>query len=429
MGSKWTDESAILRDLSFAQGRWVPGGIDSAVAGANPPGHNMTEETEEEYYRHWSSLDPGGTGDFSTGPDLYQIRTMLELMQDEHPPNEELQYFSGPLEIRKPNPQASHLIPKTKKNSKENMPSNKPRARNVAIASLLALTLSQEPLKLVKPEDFIKPSKEDKEIRERRKDSVNKVTNWLQSQDITAMFKRKSSVNSFKEEKSSIKDKSPVHSNDSVKSPPGQGILKSPPGQGILKSPSGQQSVKSPPGQGSVKSPHGQGSTKSPNGQYTPSAWAEEYYRKAVDRSHVRDLVQEDVWGRAERAMKEIDARKEEIRKQEAAAELAAEIARQCEALETMRPADPGTGGNENTTTSVTEADEDEAEGIAKVLLPKSRHELYPGDLCIVCKVMAAPDPQETSKSEASLGVGKARRASPMRLFEVTIAALRADNT
>ncbi|XP_063381030.1 uncharacterized protein LOC134667536 isoform X2 [Cydia fagiglandana] len=396
MGSKWTDESAILRDLSFAQGRWVPGGIDSAVAGANPPAHNITEETEEEYYRHWTSLDPGGTGDFSSGPDLYQIKTMLELMQGEDPPNEEC--FSGPIEIRKINPQAPTFISKMK--YKENKPPNKPRrARNVAIASIMALTLSQEPVKLVKPEDFIKPSKEDEEIRERRKDSVNKVTNWLQSQDITSMFKRKSS----EEKSTSIKDKSPVHSNDSAKSPAGQG---------------------------SVKSPPGQASTKSPNGQYTPSLWAEEYYRKAVNRSRVRDLVQEDVWGRAERAMKEIDTRKEELRKQEAAAELAAEIARQCEALETMTLADPGTGENENTTTSINDADEDEAEGIAKVLLPSSRHELYPRDSCIVCKVMAAPHSQDnTSESESSSGVGKARRASPMRLFEVTIAALRAENT
>ncbi|XP_063618909.1 uncharacterized protein LOC134791720 [Cydia splendana] len=395
MGSKWTDESAILRDLSFAQGRWVPGGIDSAVAGANPPAHNITEETEEEYYRHWTSLDPGGTGDFSSGPDLYQIKTMLELMQGEDPPNEEC--FSGPIEIRKLNPHTPHFISKTN-NNKENKPPNQPRrTRNVAIASIMALTLSQEPVKLVKPEDFIKPSKEDEEIRERRKDSVNKVTNWLQSQDITSMFKRKSS----EEKSSSIKDKSPVHSNDSVKSPARQGSIKSPPKQG---------------------------STKSPNGQYTPSLWAEEYYRKAVNRSRVRDLVQEDVWGRAERAMKEIDTRKEELRKQEVAAELAAEIARQCEALETMRPADPGTGGNENTTTSINEADEDEAEGIAKVLLPSSRHDLYPRDTCIVCKVMAAPDPKENT-SECSSGVGQARRASTMLLFDVTIAALRAENT
>ncbi|XP_063533635.1 uncharacterized protein LOC134743934 [Cydia strobilella] len=400
MGTKWTDESAILRDLSLAQGRWVPGGIDSAVAGAKPPAHNITEETEEEYYRHWSSLDQGGTGDISSGPDLYQIKTMLELMQDEYPPNEEC--FSGPIEIRKLNAHAPHFIPTTKKNTKVNKAPNKPRrARNVAIASILAL--SQEPLKLAKPEDFMKPSKEDEEVMERRKDSVNKVTNWLQSRDITSMFKRKSPGNSFKEVKSnSIEDKSPVHSNESIKSSHGHG---------------------------SVKFPHGQGSTKSPNGQYTPSPWAEEYYRKAVERSHVRDLVQTDVWGRAEQAMKVIDTRKEEIRKQEAAAELAAEIARQCEALENTKPADPGTtGGNANMTTSVNEADEDEAEGIAKVLLPKSRHLLYPGDACIVCKVMAAPDPQEnTSKSES--GVGKDHRASPMRLFQVAIAALRSENT
>ncbi|XP_047995347.1 uncharacterized protein LOC125233393 [Leguminivora glycinivorella] len=357
MGSKWTDESEVLRDLSFAQGRWVPGGIDSAVAGANPPAHNITEETEEEYYQRWTSMDPGG-GDFSSGPDLYQIKTMLELMQDEGPPIEE--DFSGPIEIRKLNMPATH-IPKTK-NTKENKPPNKPRrARNVAIASIMALALTQEPLKLVKPEDFIKPSKEEEEIRERRKDSVNKVTNWLQSQDITCMFKRKSSVNSFKEDQRSSKDKSPVNSSDSVKSPV-------------------------------------EASTKSPNGQYTPTLWAEEYYRKAVDRSHVRALVREDVWGRAERVMKEIDARKEELRKQQAEAELAAEIARQCEALEATRLATPNADRNENTSTPV-EEDDDGAEGIAKVLLSASRHELYPGAPCVVCQVLSAPPDQDSSSS------------------------------
>ncbi|XP_061712849.1 uncharacterized protein LOC133521803 [Cydia pomonella] len=387
MGSKWTDESAILRDLSFAQGRWVPGGIDSAVAGANPPVHNITEETEEEYYRHWTSLDPGGTGDFSSGPDLYQIKTMLELMQDEHPPNEE--FFSGPIEIRKLNIQAPPFT-KTKSNTKENKPPNKPRrARNVAIASIMALTLSEEPLKLVKPEEFIKPIKEDEEITERRKDSVNKVTNWLQAQDIMPMFKKKSSVNSFKEEKiSSTKDKSPVHSNESVKSPHEQG------------------SVKSPDGQGNVKSPHGQGSVKSPHAQYTPSAWAQEYCRQAERRGRARALLLQDVWGRAERAMQEIDARKEEIRKQEAAAELAAEIARQCEALETTRLELPDTeNGNKDTTESTNENEKDEAEGIAKVLLPQSRHELFPG-ACAVCRVLApgpaAARPASSSKSDSS---------------------------
>lgn len=194
------------------------------------------------------------------------------------------------MEIRKLDPVAKVFVPKFRKTEvnkrQENMEAKetKPKAdkkkrplreRNVAIASIIANSLKhsqdvkETPIKLSRPEDFIKtssmPNIEEMHALRKRNDSVHKVNNWLQSQDMNCMFKKKLSE--------SAKSPSPGQSDASVRS------------------------------------------LRNPGQQYVPSSWAGEYYKKCMDRTHIRDMVQENVWVRAEKLMKEIDIRKAEEQK------------------------------------------------------------------------------------------------------------------
>ncbi|XP_073945685.1 uncharacterized protein isoform X2 [Choristoneura fumiferana] len=343
MASQWTDKSAIMRDLSFAQGRWVPGSIDTAITSGTPPAHNLNEETEEEYYKRWA-----GDGDFSACPDFSLISKMLEMVQDDVPDTKDIQ--TGPVEIRKLDPvakvfvpklkQVKQIKPKTEKTDKKKKPLPE---RNVAIASIIAnsLKLSQDvkeaPIKLSRPEDFIKtsslaPNIEELHALRKRNDSVHKVNSWLQSQDMNCMFKKKSSE--------SPKSPSPGQSDASARS------------------------------------------LRNPGQQYVPSSWAGEYYKKCIERTHIRDMVQENVWARAEKIMQEIDIRKAEKQKkqEEEDAALAAAMA------EAEQEAPPSEAKNDDDTDEHDEPVAD-SQGLASVLLPKHRH-LLTGD-CVVCKVLS----------------------------------------
>lgn len=173
---------------------------------------------------------------------------------------------------------------KPRDKEKENKPINgnvqpkKNRQRNVAVASLLQsiadateekkakeeeTKVNHEIVKLRKPDDFI--------LSENITESLNKVNGWFDAQELPkeSFLTKRDPI---------IKDPASMFTRKKVRSP--------------------------------VKSP--EVSTQSPSvssGQYVPSTRVDEYYQKYLERARVQQMVKEDVWSKAEREMKELDAR------------------------------------------------------------------------------------------------------------------------
>lgn len=155
----------------------------------------------------------------------------------------------------------------------------KKRRQNVAVNSILEAIAgnipisnmekpSPEPLKLLKPTDFMSTEKE-------IVDSVEKVKGWLDSQQNNVKDTKPTHTQVNWEPSSMFKRKS----NSTVKSIDSESIKSSPP-------------------------------PKVDCVAYRPSSFADEYYQTFVERSKIKAFVKEDMWARAERIMKEMDAKK-----------------------------------------------------------------------------------------------------------------------
>lgn len=161
------------------------------------------------------------------------------------------------------------------------MRKSKGKRENVAVNSILEAMAgdtpilnmekpTSEPLKLLKPTDFFST---DKEVVE----SVEKVNGWLNSQHNLKCLKPSSRHLNW-EPSLMFKRK-----NGSTVKSPESGSGTSLPAQKL-----------------------GTAATAS----YQPSTLANAYYQKYVERSRLAEYVKEDVWTRAERIMKEKDAKK-----------------------------------------------------------------------------------------------------------------------
>ncbi|XP_072931623.1 uncharacterized protein [Epargyreus clarus] len=402
MGAQWTNKYAILRDLSFAQGRKVPAKLVGSIGdGDKPPAINIVEETEEEFFKNYV-----GDGELHTKPDLSMIKQLLDEVHASEVDVDDLNDGDTEkvLQITKLNPLSTEFLPKNSEaddiikevigennkvkcapeiqaEKKAILPKKKRRERNAAILSLLELECAQNcsqaqdsskvidksdeeskerdlEVKLLKPNDFIS----DKTVTK----AVDKVTEWLDKPakcqspkgepislpatsipkrkkqltpvlETTSMFKRKTDTSSTK---SFDSDTARTHANDAM-----------------------VQSC-------NIES----------NNMFVPSAHANEYYKKFVERSKMQDLITEDLWERAQREMKELDAKKLKA-KQERMALHQLQVTTDEQSNIDLEGATP-----QNETTPTLLAD---VRGLDLVRLPLHRHEL-PQE-CVVCLVLCKP--------------------------------------
>ncbi|XP_050346035.1 uncharacterized protein LOC126770602 [Nymphalis io] len=339
MSSHWTNENAILRDLSVAQGREVPAEIVNPV-GSNekPPALNYTEETEEEYFTGCV-----GSGDFETGPDIQLIQHMLNLVREVSVTDIEdkgTDHTKTIVEITKSNPNVSQgtsagLESILKSDVKKNIKKPK-KKRNVAVASLIEkygdnmytnednIEIQVPSTKLLKPDDFIPDLKDISTECSSNSESVYKTIPMIQS--TTSMFKKKS---------------------------PNRKSL----GNTSTYQKEGHSSM-------SMTTENDISLDKYKPGNFVPSSHAGERYKEYLERSKLKEIVKEDVWTKAERLMKDIDSK----RKQE------------CFDVESP-------------TTSSQDVHSLEAKGMDFVRLPQHRH-LLTGD-CTVCKVLCTHNKEQ----------------------------------
>ncbi|KAM3960580.1 uncharacterized protein ACR2FA_005322 [Aphomia sociella] len=360
----WTSKYAILRDLCEAQGH-VPSEINATVGTEPPPALEFTEETEEEYYRSYA-----GEGDYTvTAPNLGLIKEMLNMVNDTYHDSEVLgdgDAVHNVIQINQLNPNCAEFVPRSVWKNQDDSAKNaspkpiviqdeerirKPkRARNVAVASLLdALNKNEtkDPLKLMKPDDFINNTVAASidnivsdsidntvadSIDNTVADSVQKVNGWLKSQN---------------------------QNGTSTKMTP---ILT--PGVMMFKRKNNTLKVATIEPQKSV-SPK--------NKKYTPSVLATEYYKKYVEKAKLMESIKEDIWKKTERLMKEADAKKKE---------------------ELANPHQDQELSQEETSKEIIKLDK-----LDIVRLPQHRHQLT-GE-CIVCKTMCA----DISKRKSDLSV------------------------
>ncbi|KAL0893412.1 hypothetical protein ABMA27_014997 [Loxostege sticticalis] len=349
--SEWTSKYAIMRDLAEAQGFNVPAELEGVGANEKPPALNIPEETGEDYFGPHNE----GEGDCAGPPDLALIQHMLNLVRDidisnleDEPKETEVVQISKPTHMnigKDITNTRTGTIPKTVQKNVQPQPKKvKKKRENVAVNSILQamagdtpisnMEYPNEPLILLKPTDFISETA-DPEIVE----SVQKVNGWLDSQMASTSVSRFSGNPLILEPGSMFKRKS----SSNVKSPGSDGV-KSPKKQpsilpGDTQEPSSSNSrISSYPlalepvsmfkrkSGSSVKSPESSKKTSPVKQQvttkiesYKPSMLANEYYQKYVERSKLKELVNDDIWTSAERKMKEIDAQKKQQAEEAAA--------------------------------------------------------------------------------------------------------------
>ncbi|XP_028157849.1 uncharacterized protein LOC114351013 isoform X2 [Ostrinia furnacalis] len=360
----WSNKHVIMRDLAEAQGCDVPVDLEGIGANEKPPALNIPEDMGEDYFGH--CIGEGDTGP----PDIAMIQQMLDEVRDVSVLNceDSSEYV---VEISKPNRLSmsqligkdvtntrTGAIPKTvqSKTEKPAMKKVKKKRENVAVNSILQnmaeesakLNAEQpkEPLKLLKPMDFI-TDLTDTEIVQ----SVEKVNGWLDNQvpetyvpkfvsnplhfEAGSMFKRKSgstsksnrsdSVTSSPQKKESSTSYKPSSSATKTQDPERK-ILHNPlaldPGA-MFKRRSGSTSKST--GSDSVEtfSPPQKPPTSSVD-TYQPTTNFNEYYQKYVEKSQIKESIKEDIWTRAEKLMK---------KKEEAAALKALESNLEAEAI------------------------------------------------------------------------------------------------
>ncbi|XP_013199524.1 male determiner protein Mdmd(III) isoform X2 [Amyelois transitella] len=300
--SVWTNNLSIMQDLSKAQGRLVPVDMNSRVGvavGANEkPPQIITEETEEEFYKKFAC----GDVDYSAAPDYGLIQKMIEMVREGDDDSSDCS-ISDTIQITKmnaPTDCTKTKINKAKKSHKGKQmqaefklneakdknieattefgggdaPVQKKRQRNVAMTSLLAAWETKqnnddniEPIKLLKPTDFIST----KAVTE----SVRKVDEW------------------FTNKENSVRTNANKHPSLSPAS-----MFKK---KSVPEKPVNELKIKE------NKSPN---SPSENTGSYKPSSMADEYYKKYLKKSQLKDSLNEDIWQKAERLMKEADAKR-----------------------------------------------------------------------------------------------------------------------
>lgn len=326
--SKWTSKHAILRDLCEAQGQ-VPVEIDLTVsADDKPPPLNLTEETEEEFFRHY------GDGDVISTPDFGLIKEMLEKVSEVNLHSDEC-VENAPDEL-KDSPRTFEATPCAENTEKpiEKKKKNKRKERNVAIESifkmenqenaLLKFECANELPKLLKPNDFIFDDVNNTEsnilrlVSEVPKEKAINTKPSSSKQDVSPFNSPKVNLEAVP----MFKKKSPSHKPvDAVENLVSKARCKA---------------------------------RSQDHGIYRPSQMADEYYKEYLERVKLKETIHEDIWSRAERQMKEIESKKKLAASSSYAATESAKL-------------------NEN-------------EALDVVRLPHHRHEL-PGD-CVVCQLM-----------------------------------------
>lgn len=296
--SQWTNECAILRDLSVAQGR-VPVAIENTVgAGDKPPSLDITEETEEEYFKHCSAAAYE-----SVAPDLGLIQKMLDMVRDtdEMPKDEDTNKI---VVISKLSPHCPEFKPSqentstpTDQSPTKQIKEKKKRQRNIALESILQAIednkIHNKEIILRKPNEFIAKAEtveiKQPEIHDFKEGilsdsrenttptAVEKVNGWLETQTDNP-FPKKSSKVTLEATSIVFKKKEKVKKID--------------------KHPKNLKYLEMSP-------------TSSFNsGEYKPSTLANEYYLKYVERNKFKESVRENIWTKAEQRMKEIDEKR-----------------------------------------------------------------------------------------------------------------------
>lgn len=139
--------------------------------------------------------------------------------------------------------------------------------------------------------------------------SVKNVNGWLEAHDTCDTEKILSLDPSPKKKISSIKESDKfVNSLNHTKlvQPPQKNpkdLLTLDPSTMFRKKVAPKPTAVVEPNKATVKPPQG-------GGNYVPSSNADQYYKKYLERSKMHTMVNEDIWTRAERQMKEIDERR-----------------------------------------------------------------------------------------------------------------------
>lgn len=235
---------------------------------------------------------------------------------------EDIENTNKVLQISKLNPHCPDFIPKNLDNASKSMneaaeklaqkpkpPNKQKQNRNVALRSILELggttmVEGNEPKKLIKPV----------ELSPTVTASVKKVHGWLDAQEKHDALDTESVLSLDSSSMFRKKKISPLKQSHKTVQPLKNTKLVQPPlkdrSQILSIDPSVMFRKKVPPKVVAVEC--NKVTAKVPRGceNYVPSANAEEYYKKYLERSKVHEVVHEDMWTRAERQMKEIDERR-----------------------------------------------------------------------------------------------------------------------
>ncbi|CAG4950253.1 unnamed protein product [Parnassius apollo] len=261
MESQWTNKYDIMRDLYVAQGR-IPIDVSGTLtAKAKPPNHIIIEENELEHFD-----DCCEDVEYESGADLNLIKEMLDMVkQTTFNPDVVSLDADNLLLITKHNPQCIGMevscsdVP----NVTNLKPHKKRKQRNVAITSILEALSSHstkkvehdEHVKLLKPEDFIK-SENDSSVA-----VVDEIINSANSRiESTITFKKKDS-------EKNVKDCDEINLNTESKS----------------------------------------------IASYRPSSMASFYYKKYLERSKLKESMQDDVKAEDQEVQKKINIKELDV--------------------------------------------------------------------------------------------------------------------
>lgn len=324
MASQWTSKTAILQDLSVAQGREVPVEISNALTrNEKPPIY--AEETEEEFY-----ADFVGGDDLETGPDLQLIKQMLDMVREVNTTdidNTEVNNSTTSLEISKINTPLSSQRKEDEEplklpNNIKKVVQKQKKNRNVALASLIETHGDKEYINesnskqlqspnLLKPDDFVYNIKNS--CKSNKDFLISSMIPTIKSP--TSMFRKKSLITKPLEETSMNQRKCSTIINNETRN---------------------------------YNEPE----------CFVPSSHADELYKAYLEKNKCLEQVEDDEWAKAERKMKEIDAKKKN---------------------EGFKENAPSLTSSENLKSS-------KITGMDFVRLPQHRH-LLTGD-CTVCEVL-----------------------------------------
>lgn len=373
--TEWSSINAIERDLALVQGR-VPVSISrTLIVGSDdrPPVPQYVEETEEEFFENCIS-----DADFSKGPDLGFIKEMLNMVREPQASDRENYVENAEenntviLEKEEVKPQLKPLAIKKKR-----------PGRNAALTSLLEAIGEPKPDPVVAR---IAPNLNKATVSNNTGSTfgVQGITKANFEVHTVANEENCAHGNEYSEENSNgvmnlmkpdafISSKADlVVVNDIIsgKLPENidKGLLRKKnvePSNPLLRMPSNMFRKKSPlPKISNPNTPSPQSPAKGDYKAYKPTPLANEYYQKFLERTKLIEETTDDIWTRAEKQMKEIDAR---VKLQ----------------LEEPRTSFKSHMGEKSSLTTV---QKEETFGTHEYRLPFHRHVLE--DDCLVCELM-----------------------------------------